>query len=57
MYLSYEVIILNISRMKNISILSSTSVLAHISDSDQIKGKSKNELKNLYMCFLFGWNM
>lgn len=45
MYLSYEVIILNISRMKNISTLSSTYVLAHISDSDQIKGRSKNELK------------
>lgn len=54
MYLSYEVIILSIFRMKNISAISSTSVLAHISDSDQIKGKSKNEFINIYMWFLFG---
>lgn len=49
MYLSYEVIVFNISRMKTISILRTTSVFAHISISDQIKGDSENDLKNLYM--------
>lgn len=54
MYLSYEVIVFNISRMKTISILRTTSVFAHISISDQIKGDSENDLKNLYMC-VFVW--
>lgn len=50
-YLSYEVIILNVSRMKNISTLSSTSVFTHISVSDQIKRKPKSELNNPYIGF------
>lgn len=50
MNLSYEVTVFNISRMKNIYILRSTSVFAHISFSDQIKDESKNDLKNLYVC-------
>lgn len=54
MYVSSEVILFSIFRMKNISAVSSTSVLAYISDSDQINGKSKNGLKNIYMWFLFG---
>lgn len=57
MYISYEVIIVSIFRMKNISAISSPSVLFYISDSDQIKGMSKNGLKNIYIWFLFGLNM